>query len=115
MRIRFAGFRSIFLMGVCLAAFIPSLQAQQPSEVAITPLLSTTVTSTGQPIVMPRNEAELVVSIYDVAPHAALPEHKHPYPRFGYVLTGNLRVTDAETHQSKDYKAGDFIVESVGQ
>jgi quercetin dioxygenase-like cupin family protein len=28
---------------------------------------------------------------------------------------GKLRVTDSETHQSKDYKAGNFIVESVGQ
>jgi hypothetical protein len=71
----FAGVRLICLIGGCLAAFNPSLQAQQPREVAVTPLLSTTVTSTGQPIVMPRNEAELVVSIYEVGPHAALPEH----------------------------------------
>jgi quercetin dioxygenase-like cupin family protein len=86
--------------------------------VAVTRLLSTTVTSTGQPIVMPRNDVELVVSIYEVGRHGALPEHQHPYPRFGYVLKGRLRVTDitdSATHQTKDYKPGDFIVESVGQ
>ena len=64
---------------------------------------------------MPQKDAQIVVSIYDVMPGATLPVHKHPYPRYGYVLAGNLRVTNKDTGQSDTYKPGDFIVESVGQ
>jgi quercetin dioxygenase-like cupin family protein len=84
-------------------------------EVTITPLLSATVTSSGQPIVLPQKNAEVIVSIYDVAPGTALPVHKHPYPMYAYVLSGNLRVTNTDTGRSNTYKAGDFILESVGQ
>jgi quercetin dioxygenase-like cupin family protein len=105
----------VFLAMGVLTQFGAPLQAEQQKEVTVTPVLSTAVTSAGQPIVLPQNEAQLVVSLYDVAPHVALPEHKHPYPRYGYVLAGNLRVTDSETGQSATYKPGDFILESVGQ
>jgi quercetin dioxygenase-like cupin family protein len=106
---------SVGLMAGFVTASIAPLQAQQSDEVVVTPLLSTTTTSTGQPIVLPQHDAQLIVSIYDVAPGAVLPEHEHPYPRYGYVLSGNLRVTDTETGQSRSYGPGDFILESVGQ
>jgi quercetin dioxygenase-like cupin family protein len=48
-------------------------------------------------------------------PGMTLPVHKHPYARYGYVLSGNLRVTNMETGQVGSYKPGDFIAESVGQ
>ena len=102
-----------------VAAFFPllvaQLQAQERKDVAVTELLSTTVTSSGQPIVLPQKDAQIVVSIYDVAPGAILPVHKHPYPRYGYVLSGELRVTNTETGRNDTYKPGDFILESVGQ
>ena len=96
------------------AYIISPLQAQERNEVTTTPLLSSTVTSSGQPIVLPRKDAEVVVSIYDVVPGAALPVHKHPYPMYA-VLSGNLRVTNMETGRSNTYKPEDFILESVGQ
>jgi quercetin dioxygenase-like cupin family protein len=64
---------------------------------------------------LPQKDAQIVVSIYDVAPGAMLPVHKHPYPRYGYVLSGELRVTNMETRQNDTYKPGDFILESVRQ
>lgn len=85
------------------------------SQVVVKPVLSTTVTSSGQPIVLPQKDAQVVVSTYEIAAGAALPEHKHPFPRYGYVLTGNLRVINDETGKTEDYKTGDFILESVGQ
>jgi quercetin dioxygenase-like cupin family protein len=106
---------SVGLLLGCMAQSIAPLQAQQANEVVVTPLLSTTTTATGQAIVLPQNEAQLLVSIYDIAPGAVLPEHQHPYPRYGYVLSGNLRVTDTETDQSRSYGPGDFILEAVGQ
>jgi quercetin dioxygenase-like cupin family protein len=105
----------LFWLAGFFASILSPLQAQERKEVTITPLLSSTVTSSGQPIVLPQKNAEVAVSIYDVAPGAALPVHKHPYPMYAYVLSGNLRVTNTETGRSNTYKAGDFILESVGQ
>ena len=98
-----------------LALLISPVQAQEQKDVAVPQLLSTAVTSSGQPIVLPQKDAQIIVSTYDVVPGATLPVHKHPYPRYAYVLSGNLRVTNMETGQSDTYKPGDFIVESTGQ
>jgi len=107
--------RLVGLFAGFFVLFASQLQAQEQKDVTVTQLLSSTVTSSGQPIVLPQKDAQIVVSIYDVMPGATLPVHKHPYPRYGYVLSGNLRVTNMETGQSDSYKPGDFIVESVGQ
>jgi quercetin dioxygenase-like cupin family protein len=107
--------KPVWLVAAFFALVVTPLQAQERKEVTVTQLLSTTVTSSGQPIVLPQKDAQIVVSIYDVAADARLPVHKHPYPRYGYVLSGELRVTNMETGRSDTYKAGDFILESVGQ
>ena len=105
---------------VCMVAGLAALlispvQAQEQQDVAVTQLLSTTVTSSGQPIVLPQKDAQIIVSTYDVMPGVTLAVHKHPYPRYAYVLSGNIRVTNMETGRSDTYKTGDFILESVGQ
>jgi quercetin dioxygenase-like cupin family protein len=105
----------IWLVVRLFALFISPLQAQERKDVTITQLLSTTTTSSGQPIVLPQKDAQILVSIYDMVPGATLPVHKHPYSRYGYVLSGNLRVTNLETGQVGTYKPGDFFPESVGQ
>ena len=97
------------------ASLTSQAYAQQQTDVTIKQLLVTTTTSAGQKIVLPKNDAELVASIFEIPPRANLPEHKHPYPRYGYILSGSLRVTDTETGQSKTYRPGDFVVESVGR
>jgi quercetin dioxygenase-like cupin family protein len=60
-------------------------------------------------------DAQVVVSIYGIMPGATLQAHNHPYPRYGYVLSGTLRVNNIETGQTDTYKPGNFILESVGQ
>jgi quercetin dioxygenase-like cupin family protein len=85
------------------------------SQVVVKPVLSTTVTSSGQPIVLRQKDAQVVVSTYEIPPGAALPEHKHPFPRYGYVLSGQLRVINDETGKTEDFKTSDFILEAVGQ
>jgi quercetin dioxygenase-like cupin family protein len=87
----------------------------QQAEVTVKQLLSTMTTSAGQKIVLPNKGAELIASIFEISPGAHLPEHQHPYPRYGYILSGSLRVTDTETGRSKTYRPGDFVVESVGR
>lgn len=85
------------------------------TPVVVTPVASATTTAAGQPIVLPQKDVQVVVSTYEIAPGATLPVHKHPFPRYAYVLAGNLKVTSIETGQSTTYKTGDFIVEMIGQ
>ena len=98
-----------------LASFTSTACAQPQTDVTIKQLLSTTTTSGGQKIVLPQKDAELVASIFEIPRGAHLPEHEHPYPRYGYILSGSLRVTDAETGQSRTYRSGEFVLESVGR
>jgi quercetin dioxygenase-like cupin family protein len=77
--------------------------------------VSTAVTASGQPIVLPQKEVHIVVLTYDIAKGARLPEHKHPFARYAYVLSGRLQVTNTETGSSAIYRTGDFIVEAIGQ
>jgi len=72
------------------ALFLSPLQAQEQKDVAVTQLLSTTRTSSGQPIGLPQKDAQIVASVYDVGPGTTVPVHNHPYPRYGYVLAGIL-------------------------
>jgi quercetin dioxygenase-like cupin family protein len=83
--------------------------------VGVTRLPTAAVTATGQFIVLCLNPATIVVSIYKTAVGAALREHKHPFARYADVLTGTLRVSDTETGHSNIYKAGDFIIQAIGQ
>jgi quercetin dioxygenase-like cupin family protein len=90
-------------------------QAAEDRAVVATPVLTTMVTATGQPIVLPRENPQVRVVTLDIAPGAVLPEHKHPYPRYGYMLAGTLRVTNSDTGTSMVYGVGDFIIEAVDQ
>ena len=62
------------------------LTMQQQTGVTIKQLLSTTTTSAGQKIELPKKDAELVAAIFEIPPGALLPEHEHPYPRYGLSL-----------------------------
>ena len=97
------------------ALLLSPLQAEEQENVSVKQLLSTTRTASGQPISFPQKEAQVVASFYEVMPGVALPAHKHPYPRYGYVLAGTLRVTNIDTGQTDTYKRGSFFLESVGQ
>lgn len=87
----------------------------EAGKVVVTPLLSTTETSAGQPIVLPQKDVQLVASIFDIGPGATLPVHKHPSARYGYMLAGTLQVTDIETGKIYTFTTGDFIVEMIGK
>ncbi|MGD9915379.1 MAG: cupin domain-containing protein [Rhizobiaceae bacterium] len=101
-------------LAVLLVAATPAAALDPAPQAAIvTPLVSTDRTDTGQPLVLPRDNARVVASIFEIPPGAVLPVHKHPSARYAYVLAGNLRVTNADTGATKDYKAGDFVIEMI--
>jgi quercetin dioxygenase-like cupin family protein len=92
-----------------------ALDSGAAAPVIVTPVRTTTVTSTGQPISLPQGNVEVSASLYDIAPGATLPVHKHPFARYGYVLSGTLKVTNVDTGKSDVFKTGDFIVEMIDQ
>jgi quercetin dioxygenase-like cupin family protein len=89
--------------------------ALDPSQLVVRKILQTGTTISGQPIILPQGDIELLVSLYEIAPGVSLPEHQHPYMRYGYVLEGTLAVTNLETGDTKTFGAGDFIVEALQQ
>ena len=106
-------------MALCAVAAILAATASAvaldptPQAAVVTPLVSTDKTDTGQPLVLPRDNPRVIASIFAIAPGATLPVHKHPSARYAYVLAGHLRVTNADTGATKDYKTGDFVIEMI--
>lgn len=79
----------------------------------VTKLFSGTTTALGQPLRLPEGTSEVTVLSYEIPPGAALPVHKHPYPRYAYVLAGRLKVTTGDGIKSFEYGPGDFVVEML--
>ena len=86
--------------------------AQEPAAIRVSPVLTTTRTVTGQPVVLPGRSVEVLASLIEIAPGARLPRHRHPYPRYAYVLDGDLTV-HYEGAPPQTFPAGAFIVEAV--
>ncbi len=82
---------------------------------AAQPIATTAVTNTGQPIVLPQGPVQVSAQIVTIPAGSALPVHKHPYPRYGYVQQGRVRVINSDTGEAVEFGPGDFIVESLGQ
>lgn len=112
--------RKILIVATLLAACASvtaanALDSGAAAPVVVTPVKTSAVTSTGQPITLPQKNVEVTASIYDIAPGATLPVHKHPFARYGYVLAGTLKVTNVDTGKSDVFKTGDFIIEMIDQ
>lgn len=101
----------VFVLSFSFSAYA----ADAPAPVATTHVLTTMQTSSGQPIALPRSDVEVIVTTLEIQPGATLPRHLHPYPRYGYVLQGGLKITNDQTGVTQVFKAGDFIVEAIGQ
>jgi quercetin dioxygenase-like cupin family protein len=87
----------------------------QAEGVKVEPLSKADVTSSGQPIELPRGHVKVITSTYEIPPGAKLPVHKHNYPRYGYMMSGQLRITNIATGKTTTFNPGDFIIESLGQ
>jgi quercetin dioxygenase-like cupin family protein len=112
--------RKILIVATLLAACVTAtaavaLDSGAAAPVVVTPVKTSAVTSTGQPLILPQKNVEVTASIYDIAPGATLPVHKHPFARYAYVLAGTLKVTNVDTGKSDVFKSGDFIIEMIDQ
>jgi quercetin dioxygenase-like cupin family protein len=99
------------LAAVAFLLVVPGIaHAADAPAVQIAPVARTNITITGQPIVVP-DRPDVIVSVGTFPPGARLPEHRHPYPHYVYVLEGVLTVVNTETHKTAEFKAGEFFVE----
>ena len=82
------------------------------AAVKVTPLLKTTQSWDGKPIVYPQGQAEITALIVEIAAGARTGWHEHPVPSFAYVLEGTLEVTRA-SGEIKLMQAGEVLAEVV--
>src|SRR5690349_9478923 len=103
------------LLAISLALASLAFPALAKQPVTTEPVVSTQETASDQPIVLPQHDVQLIVTRLTIPAGATLPEHEHPYQRYGYVLSGRLKVTMSDTGKSFTYGPGDFIVEMRNQ
>ncbi len=107
-------FRLLMLAAALCLAALAAAEAQEGAAIAVNEIVKTMKNDAGQAIALPHRPLQLVVSIYTIAPGARLPQHKHPFQRYAYVLRGDIKVEQVGS-SSKLYHAGEFIVESVNR
>lgn len=96
---------------LCLIA-VPAGAFESAGALKVTPLLKTTTSWDGKPIVYPGGQAEVSALIIDIAPGGETGWHQHPVPSFGMVLEGTLEV-QLKDGQVKRIEAGQAIAEVV--
>jgi quercetin dioxygenase-like cupin family protein len=96
----------------CLAAEASHAQAVQTASKEV--LLEADHAWNGKPYQRyPDGKPLLTVLKITVAPHAALPWHKHAVPNAAYILSGTLTVQDRETGKTTTVHAGQALAETV--
>jgi quercetin dioxygenase-like cupin family protein len=61
----------------------------------------------------PTGTPQLTLIRLTIPPHTALPWHTHPVPNAGYVLEGQLTITDRDSGKSHIFHTGEAFAESV--
>jgi quercetin dioxygenase-like cupin family protein len=105
-----------FILAPCLflACFLlpAGLSAGAQEKITATTLFQSTVTAAGQPIVFPKSHTEVTALMVDIPAGVDTGWHKHPWPRYAYVVSGAVTVEN-DAGQSKTYQAGEFFVEQI--
>ena len=105
--------KNLILATAILFSFsYPASALDNSASVKVTPLLKTTTSWDGTPIVYPQGQAEVTALIVEIAAGAETGWHEHPVPSFAYVLEGTLEVTRS-TGATKLLHAGDTLAEVV--
>lgn len=99
---------------LCLAFLMTGTSAAPLHEHdRILPLLDSSKTILGQPLVYPSDgKAKVQSVIVTMQPGEQTGPHKHPYPTYGYVLEGELTVEYADG-ETRVYREGDALLEAV--
>jgi quercetin dioxygenase-like cupin family protein len=110
----------IRVLTLAMAVLATSVAAQTPSGPArpgpvIRVLATADATSSGQPITLPQGPVRVTLSDIVVPVGGGLPVHKHPFQRYGYVVSGRLLITNLDTGKSFEATTGDLVMDPVDQ
>lgn len=105
-------FKSQLLGLIALCCPLAAFALDENPNIQITPLLKTTASWDGKPIVYPKGPGEVTAQIVEIAPEAETGWHEHPVPVFGYIMEGELELKRA-TGEVKILHPGDVLPESV--
>ena len=101
---------------IMMLAGLGGLAPQEPSQpAASTELARTASTITGQPISLPPAPFEVVFTRTVLPAGGVLPMHKHPWPRYAYVMSGRLRVSYEESGLVREFGPGEAVIEAIDQ
>ena len=105
--------RKYALIVVVACCFVGNVFALDANEaVKVLPLLKTSASWDGQPIVYPQGKVEITAMWIEIAPDAETGWHTHAVPSFAVMLEGELEVF-LKDGKSKKLRAGDVLVEVV--
>jgi quercetin dioxygenase-like cupin family protein len=82
-----------FALAAMLAWAHPASALDNSASVKVTPLLKTSTSWDGKPLVYPQGQAEVTALIVEIAAGGQTGWHEHAVPSFAYVLEGTLEVT----------------------
>ncbi len=98
------------LGGLCLLVVATDRAVTRDS---VAPLLSTSQTIIGQPIVYPAgSQAKITSVIVTMLPGEKTGWHRHDVPMYGYILQGEVTV-DYGAKGIHVYRQGDAVVEAI--
>jgi quercetin dioxygenase-like cupin family protein len=103
-----------FFFSFALALWFPAcaLALEVTPAIKVTPLIKSTTSWNGKPIVYPQGEAEISGMVIEIAHGAETGWHGHPVPSFAMVLEGTLEVTLTDGRK-KRMGPGEGLVEVV--
>jgi len=104
--------RLLIPAALTLAAFAGPAAAQ-PTVIGTPVTIDATLS--GQAIRAPAGDLRVTVTQVELPVGGRLAAHKHPYPRVVQVLAGRLEIRNLDTGQTREAKAGDWMVDAVEQ
>ena len=73
-------------------------------------IMSTMRTPSGLSIALPKNDVRLIATVLELSSGDKIPQSRHPYSRYAYLLSGALQMTNTRTGKVEVYRPGDLIV-----
>lgn len=102
----------LLALAAMLAWVHPASALDNSASVKVTPLLKTSTSWDGKPLVYPKGQAEVTALIVEIAAGGQTGWNEHSVPSFAYVLEGTLEVTQGNGATCQLH-AGDTLPEVV--
>lgn len=113
--LRFVAWPALLCSGCAVAPEQGSRLAAPGAGAAVTLLARSATTVTGQRLAAPETPFEAVISRSQLPPGGALPMHKHPWPRYAYVMSGRLSVGYEQSGLVREFGPGEAVIEAIDQ